>query len=449
MITATAFSAAATPTGSTQPPVVALNAGGAAVTVSGTTYSADAYATGGSVSTRAAKTGTADEALYADFRVGVQSYSIPVPNGQYDVTLKTAENYWTSTGKRVFDVSLEGSKVLSSFDPFSAAGGFGLAADRTFTTTVTDGKVDMAFSALKDKAIVAGLVIRPHITEVGASINAGGAAVTVSGTTYSADAYATGGSVSTRAAKTGTADEALYADFRVGVQSYSIPVPNGQYDVTLKTAENYWTSIGKRVFDVSLEGSKVLRSFDPFFSAGGLGLAADRTFTTTVTDGKVDMAFSALKDKAIVAAVLIKPHVAAAVAGGAAVTAPSAFEPLEGIFGASSVWKQDISTAPQAANSAPMVSRLAQEVAGSYNGVAAFNVNQYNTSIYTVPASQPRVDVQWSNCQNRTTVPPGLLGPGGQFTQVPVPADAVPATGTDAQLTIYSPETNQLWEFWR
>ncbi|WP_432507746.1 DUF4124 domain-containing protein, partial [Kineococcus arenarius] len=118
-------------------------------------------------------------------------------------------------------------------------------------------------------------------------------------------------------------------------------------------------------------------------------------------------------------------------------------------FGARSVWKQDISTAPVAADSAPMVSRLAQEVASSYNGVAAFNVNQYNTSIYTVPASQPRVDVQWSNCQNRSYTPKGLLGPGGQFTQVPVPADAVPATGRDAQLTVYSPETDQLWEFWR
>ncbi|WP_432499189.1 hypothetical protein, partial [Kineococcus auxinigenes] len=76
-------------------------------------------------------------------------------------------------------------------------------------------------------------------------------------------------------------------------------------------------------------------------------------------------------------------------------------------FGASSVWKQDISTAPQAANSAAMVRNLTGQVTDRYNGVAAFNVNQYNTSIYTVPASQPRVDVQWSNCQNRSYTPKG------------------------------------------
>ncbi|WP_432507753.1 malectin domain-containing carbohydrate-binding protein, partial [Kineococcus arenarius] len=377
VVTSTAFGAAAstTPTASATPaalPTTAVNAGGAAVTIFGTTYAADAYATGGSVSTRAAATGTADEVLYADFRVGVQSYAIPVPNGQYDVTLKTAENYWTSVGQRVFDVSLEGKKVLSAFDPILVSGGKDLPADRTFTTTVTDGKVDMAFNALKDKSIVAAVLVKPHITATGPSVNAGGTAVTVSGTTYAADAYATGGSVSTRAAATGTADEVLYADFRVGVQSYAIPVANGQYDVTLKTAENYWTSIGKRVFDVSLEGTKVLRSFDPFFAAGGKDLPADRTFTTTVTDGKVDMVFNALKDKSIVAAVLVKPHVAAVVPAGGSVTAPSASEPLEGVFGARSVWKQDISTAPVAADSAPMVSRLAQEVASSYNGVAAF-----------------------------------------------------------------------------
>ncbi|WP_432540219.1 hypothetical protein, partial [Kineococcus sp. SYSU DK024] len=84
--------------------------------------------------------------------------------------------------------------------------------------------------------------------------------------------------------------------------------------------------------------------------------------------------------------------------------APEAVEP---IFGPRSVWLQDISTAPLAEDSAVTVRELTEQVAGSYNGVAAFNVNQYNTSIYTVPASQPRVDVQWSNCQNRSYTPKG------------------------------------------
>jgi hypothetical protein len=58
------------------------------------------------------------------------------------------------------------------------------------------------------------------------------------------------------------------------------------------------------------------------------------------------------------------------------------------------------------------------------------------------------VDVGWDNCQKKTYVPAGLLGVGGQFTKVPIPADAVPATGLDAELTVYSPSLDQLWEFW-
>ena len=108
-----------------------------------------------------------------------------------------------------------------------------------------------------------------------------------------------------------------------------------------------------------------------------------------------------------------------------------------------------VSTAPLNPNSAALVSNLAQQVAVRYSGVAAFNVNSYGTSVYTVSADQPRIDVAWDNCQGKTYTPTGLLGPGGQFTAVPIPDEAVPATGTDGELTVYSPGSDQLWEFWR
>jgi hypothetical protein len=74
---------------------------------------------------------------------------------------------------------------------------------------------------------------------------------------------------------------------------------------------------------------------------------------------------------------------------------------------------------------------------------------RYNTSVYSVAASTPRVDVGWDNCQGKTYVPTGLVGVGGQFTGVPIPANAVPAAGTDAELSVYSASTDQLWEFWK
>jgi hypothetical protein len=123
--------------------------------------------------------------------------------------------------------------------------------------------------------------------------------------------------------------------------------------------------------------------------------------------------------------------------------------PSGGIFGPASIWKKSVATAPIAKNSAAEVAGLAQEAASEYGGVAAFNVWQYNTSVYTVAANTPLVNVSWNNCQGKSYTPTGLLGPNGQFTAVPIPANAVPATGSDAELTVYSPSTDQLWEFWK
>jgi hypothetical protein len=120
-----------------------------------------------------------------------------------------------------------------------------------------------------------------------------------------------------------------------------------------------------------------------------------------------------------------------------------------GPFGVTSVWRTSVAAAPLAANSAVLVADLASQVAVRYGGIAAFNVWQYNTSLSTAAAGTPVADVVWDNCQGKTSVPPGLVGPGGQFAAVPIPVDAVPAAGSDAELTVYSPSTDQLWEFWK
>ncbi|WP_432511344.1 DUF4124 domain-containing protein [Kineococcus sp. SYSU DK001] len=133
----------------------------------------------------------------------------------------------------------------------------------------------------------------------------------------------------------------------------------------------------------------------------------------------------------------------------AATTTSSVTMPAGGPFSTASEWRRDIRTAPLHPNSAAMVKNVATQTANLYGGTAAFNVTKYNTSFYTVPAGQKRVDVKWTDCQGKGWTPAGLLGPGGQFVQVPIPADAVPATGTDGQLTIFSPSTDQLWEFWK
>ncbi|MEJ5913895.1 hypothetical protein [Pseudokineococcus sp. 1T1Z-3] len=112
-------------------------------------------------------------------------------------------------------------------------------------------------------------------------------------------------------------------------------------------------------------------------------------------------------------------------------------------------WTADVRSAPLAPGSRAMVANLHEQVTSRYGGVAAFNVWQYNAAVYRVGASQRRVDVRFDDCQGKGYTPKQLYGPGGHFTRVPIPSGAVPAVGRDGQLTIYSPSSDQLWEFWR
>lgn len=126
-------------------------------------------------------------------------------------------------------------------------------------------------------------------------------------------------------------------------------------------------------------------------------------------------------------------------------TAPASAYP----FGESAFWRAPIDTAPLAPESQAMVAYLNATVVDRFDGVAAFNAHTYNSHLYTATASTPRTDFRFTDCQGKKNTPSGLLGEGGQFTGVPVPANAVPAAGTDAELSVYSPDTDQLWEFWK
>lgn len=129
--------------------------------------------------------------------------------------------------------------------------------------------------------------------------------------------------------------------------------------------------------------------------------------------------------------------------------AGAASVPADYPFGVDSVWRSEVTSGDLDPRSGAMVTGLTRQVDDVYGGIAAFNVTRYNVSFVTVDADQPPVDVQWDNCQKKDYTPEGLLGEGGQFSDVPVPEDAVPAGGTDGQLTIYSPSQDAVWEFWR
>ncbi|WP_210527179.1 malectin domain-containing carbohydrate-binding protein [Rubellimicrobium arenae] len=140
---------------------VTINAGGGVFAgTGGLTFLADRYVSGGrSYSTDSPITGTSDDRLYQSERYGDFSYSVPIADGSYTVTLKFAEIYFDAAGQRVFDVMAEGRRVLNDFDIWKSAGGHNIAHDVDITVSVTDGRLDLEFLSVIDNAKVNGIVI--------------------------------------------------------------------------------------------------------------------------------------------------------------------------------------------------------------------------------------------------------------------------------------------------
>jgi endoglucanase len=105
---------------------------------------------------------TQDPAIYRTEHYGMTSFSCKVPNGKYTVKLHFAETYEgiTGPGQRVFTFDV-GGQEFKDFDVYAKAGG----ADRAFVqaadVNVTDGKVDIAFTANIQSTEINGIEIIP------------------------------------------------------------------------------------------------------------------------------------------------------------------------------------------------------------------------------------------------------------------------------------------------
>jgi beta-glucanase (GH16 family) len=154
---------------------IAINFNGPAVSNSGggdASFHADEDYSGGgaatttthAISTTAAGANAAPMAVYQTQRDGVFTYTIPgmVAGSQHTVLIHFAETYFTAAGSREFNVAINGTRVLTNFDQYAAAGGEYIAVVKTFTTSAnSSGQIVVAFtSGAVNQPSVAGLEIR-------------------------------------------------------------------------------------------------------------------------------------------------------------------------------------------------------------------------------------------------------------------------------------------------
>lgn len=162
-----------------------INAGGPETTYNSDVFIADQnYISGTTYSNASAVVPT----LYQTERTNTQpnfEYEIPVPNGNYIMTLHFAEIYWGATGggvlgtgQRIFDVSIEGSLVLDNYDIIADVGSE-TAVTKSFNVTVSDGNLNLNVSSLTSS----GGVNQPKISAIEVLIDGNASPVAVSSAT--------------------------------------------------------------------------------------------------------------------------------------------------------------------------------------------------------------------------------------------------------------------------
>ncbi len=144
--------------------VYQINCGGTA----SSPFAADQYYSGGtartvtSTITTAGVTNPAPQAVYRAERYGTSTYTFPglTAGAQYTVRLHFAELYWTATGKRRFNVIINGTAVLSNYDIYAVTGARYKAVVREFTASANgSGQIVINFNTVTDNATVEGIEI--------------------------------------------------------------------------------------------------------------------------------------------------------------------------------------------------------------------------------------------------------------------------------------------------
>lgn len=144
---------------------VQINCGGPAVAP----FIADADFSGGGTISHANNidlsgvTNPAPTAVYQTGRTGNFSYTVSgfTAGSSHTVRLHFAETFFSTTGSRVFNVSINGTTVLTNFDIVAAAGAGNKAVIEQFTQPASStGNYVITFSSVTNQSLVSGIEIQ-------------------------------------------------------------------------------------------------------------------------------------------------------------------------------------------------------------------------------------------------------------------------------------------------
>ncbi len=231
-----------TPTSTLNNSMYAVNSGGTAVG----TFAADEFYSGGSTYATTATIDTsavsnpASQSIYQTERYGNFTYTFPnlTAGTQYAVLLLESENYWTGSGQRSFNVSINGQQVLSNFDIYAAAGGADKAIDEQFNATADgSGTITIQFTSVKDNAKVDGIEILGSSSATPPPTPTPGTTPTPTPTPTQGGCTSGGGNETLTSSQTGNFDGYYYSFWTEGSGSVSMNMGPCSY-------RDQWSGVG-------------------------------------------------------------------------------------------------------------------------------------------------------------------------------------------------------------
>jgi len=287
----------------------------------GFVWDGDHFCSGGSTFSVAGHTiqGIEDALLFSGGRRGIFHCNFPVPPDTYEVHLLFAETAGLQEASRNVAFSINGGP-LTNLDVVDDAGGDDIATTKIFTDVapMSDGTIRLDFTT--PEAFVNAIEILPgtphHMLPV--RIVAGHSPYRDSnGNVWVPDRNFFGGRLSSFGGDLSKVPNGrLYEWHRFGHFHYVVPVATGgSYTLKLYFMEHWFGvqnggigGVGSRVFDVSCNGSMLLKEFDIFREAGSEPLVKSFQHIEPTPQGKIEVYFTPSVNYPSISAIEVIPE---------------------------------------------------------------------------------------------------------------------------------------------
>ena len=287
----------------------------------GSKWDSDHFCSGGSTFSVSGHTiqGTADPQLYSSGRRGVFHCNFPVPPGTYEVHLLFAETSGLQENSRNVGFSINGGPP-TNLDVVDDAGGDDIATTKLFTDVApaSDGAIHVDFAT--PEAFVNAIEIlpgTPHRMLPVRIVVGHFQYVDSDGNIWMPERYFFGGRLSSFGGdRAKVSDGRLYEWHRFGHFHYVVPVATGgKYTLKLHFMEHWFGvqnggigGVGSRVFDVSCNGSMLLRGFDIFRESGSEPLVKSFPHIEPTPQGKIEIYFTPAVNYPSISAIEVIPE---------------------------------------------------------------------------------------------------------------------------------------------